>query len=417
MSRTTPMTFAVLAVVLAVATVADAQPLDLPAQAPVFRELPDGCAAITQDVAAWRYQPDAHERALAAIDLEGDGTTFGLLASFEGTSIIIRVRDAQTNRSLGVIKTDTSNTSTVGEIYAYRLARFLGFPEIVAATIPIELRGGALAKIRSLLRGTTYNDANKERNRLAVLRSVEDAIRNDASFTGAFKVWVPAFMFHGGLGHRDRIARQEIAPHIRARGAQPDPSATVTLSQFTQLYSPNGTHQGTANLSQLARDFTNMLLMDALMGQNDRWAGANVHFQSLAGERTESGSRRGLPVWDLGQVRLLALDNGASMRSNTGAGLADIQGNNDPGTRVERFERHVVENTRQLGRMLLGYGCDQAPSAEARAAVLRELGVVDRRAQERAVSYLERTLEYIDSLERRHGDAIYFAHPERAAAP
>src|SRR5699024_4444283 len=104
----------------------------------------------------WVYTYDEHEKALADIDLEGEGTTFGLLADFEGTSIIIRVKDAKTGTSLGVIKTGTANNSMAGEVFAYRFARLLGFSEMVAPVIPVDLHGGALVKLRDLLRAKSY---------------------------------------------------------------------------------------------------------------------------------------------------------------------------------------------------------------------------------------------------------------------
>lgn len=382
----------------------------LATQAPAFAEtpipLPAECPS--EHAKDWVYTMDPHEVALAAVDLESGATTFSLLADFEGTSIIIRVKDAETKQSLGVIKTDTSNTSTAGEIYAYRLARLLGFPEIVAPVIPVELNEGALKKLRDLMSSRRYSDANKEKNRQAVLADVNRAIANGTCFTGAFKVWVPAFMFHAGLGTRTSLSRQDITKHLGARQPQPE-NRDITLSQTTRLYSPQGTHRGTANLAQLTQDYSNMLLMDALMGQNDRYAGANVHFRAIDGERRENGTRAGVPIFEMGRVRLLALDNGASMKSRGGGGIADLQGNVDPATRAERFSRTAVEQLRALNKRITGEGCATPMSDAELRSLFGFLGVTDSRMRERAVGYIKPVLDYIDGLERRHGDAIFFS--------
>lgn len=368
--------------------------------------IPSECP--TDEAVSWIYTYDDHERALAEIDLKGESTTFGLLADFEGTSIIIRVKDAESGKSIGVIKTGTANNSMAGEIYAYRFSRLLGFSGMVAPVIPVDLHGGALVKLRDVLRGKRYRDDNKEWNRKKVVRELEQAIRNDATFHGAFKEWMPAFQFHAGLGKRENLARQPITPYFRARTAQPE-REDIVLSQLTRLYSPRGTHRGTADLAQLAEDYSNMMLMDALMGQNDRYAGANVHFRSIDNTREEVGERLGLPIFDLGRVRLLALDNGASLHSRTGTALGDIQGQRVAATRIERFSRTAIKQLRLFAQRALGTGCDAPASDEELESLFKFLGVTDEPTRTKTINYIPAVLEYIDGLEARYGDGIYFA--------
>lgn len=368
--------------------------------------IPNECP--NSEAVSWVYTYDDHERALAEVDLEGESTTFGLLADFEGTSIIIRVKDAQSGKSIGVIKTGTANNSMAGEIYAYRFSRLLGFSGMVAPVIPVDLRDGALVKLRDVLRGKRYRDENKEWNRQKVVRQLDQAIRNDAVFHGAFKEWIPAFQFHAGLGKRENLGRQPITPYFRARAEQPE-REDITLSQLTRLYSPRGTHRGTADLAQLAEDYSNMMLMDALMGQNDRYAGANVHFRSINDTREEAGERLGLPIFELGRVRLLALDNGASLHSRTGTALGDIQGQRVAATRIERFSKTAVTQLRLFAQRVLGEGCDRPASDEEIVSLFKFLGVTDEATRTKTINYIPPVLEYIDGLEARYGDAIYFA--------
>lgn len=356
----------------------------------------------------------AGERALIGLDLNGEDTAFSLLGEIEGTSIIIKVKDAD-GRNVAVIKTDTSNTSTEGEVFVYRLSKLLGFSDIVAPVVPVQLEAGALVKLRDMLRAERLRDAAKERRRTRLLATIEEAIRNDGTFGGAMKPWLSAFIFDGEHGRRETLARQEVMQYLRARGRQP-PVTDTQLSQFTRLYPPVGTHRGTIAMRQLAIDLSDIMLADSLSGQNDRFAGANVHFRAESGEREEVGERRGMPIFELGRVRLLALDNGASVHGRHGSGLADLMGSLTSGTRIERFDRHAINQLRDLGALLLDdYGCEASTLQDAaRMALLSELGVYDSRSQEYVAGYLQDTLTYIDGLEARYGERIYF---EEAPVP
>lgn len=367
--------------------------------------IPEECP--TEEAMQWVYSYDDNERALAEVDLEGDGTTFGLLADFEGTSLIIRVKDAKSGASIGVIKTGTANNSMAGEVYAYRFARLLGFSGMVAPVIPVDLHGGALVKLRDVLRNKTYKDKNKDYQRRRVISDLDRAIRNDTTYHGAFKEWMPAFQFHAGMGKRENLGRQPITKFFRANAAQPE-HKDITISQLTRLYTPKGTYRGTVDLARLAEDYSNMMLMDALMGQNDRYAGANVHFRSLDGTKEEVGTASGLPVFDLGRVRLLALDNGASLHSRTGTALGDLQGTRVSATRIERFSRTAITQLRRFVQRTLGEGCDGPASEEELESLFKFLGVTDKETRDKTIQYAPAVLKYIDELEARYGDAIYF---------
>jgi len=354
----------------------------------------------------WVWQPNEAEREILALDLAGPATTFGLLADYEGTSIIIRIRDTETNSSVAVIKTTTSNTRINAEIYAYRLSEFLQFDGLVPPTSPVDLEGSTLRKMSELLSGLTYRDANKEANRQRLLTEVNRAIASGGAYYGALKPWLRGFMFHGGLGDRDRLANAAVMRFLRATGPQPDDDY-VTLQQWTRLYSPRGTHRGRIRAHVLARDLSNYMLMDALMGQNDRFAGANLHFQSTTSQVTEAGVRNNDPIWEMGDVRLLALDNGAALRGRVGAGIRDLRGTIVAGTRVERFDRQVVERLRGLSRRAMGRYCETSPFEDEAAAIWAYLGVADAEAAS-AQHFLVEVLDYIDELEERYGDRIYF---------
>jgi hypothetical protein len=212
-------------------------------------------------------------------------------------------------------------------------------------------------------------------------------------------------MFNQALGERDRLVNHAVMPHLLASGPQPG-DTEVELVQITRLYSPAGTHRGRLSMAELAEDLSNLMLMDALMGQNDRFAGANLHFQSVSGEREQVGERNGRPVFDLGPVRLLALDNGAALRGRHGTGLNDLAGAIMTGTRVERFEGETLDRVRALGRRALGHGCGTQPFDDEVDAIWAYLGVDDADRRARASQLLGDVLAYLDDLEARHGEAM-----------
>lgn len=348
----------------------------------------------------WVWAPHDAEQVLAELDVAGEGTTFDLLSDFEGTSIIIRVRDAATRDKLAVIKTTTSNTRVEAEVYAHRLSTFLGFGELVADVHHVALSGGALDKLEALLNGIRYSDEGKESRRLRVIRQVRAARQADSAFMGAMKPWLRAFIFHSGLGHRESLATSDVMTYLRARGPQPT-DEEVRLRQYTRLYEPLGTHQGTIAMWQLAEDLSNIMLLDALTGQNDRFPGGNVHFMSVAGEEVEIGERRGRPIYEMGEVRLLALDNGAALHDQIGSGIRDLRGDIVGGTRVERFERETLEHLDALGRRLLARGCESPPFDDEVEAIWTYLGLAAADDRALALGYLTRLFEYLDELRRR----------------
>ena len=104
-----------------------------------------------------------------------------------------------------------------------------------------------------------------------------------------------------------------------------------------------------------------------------------------------------MPLWDLGEVRLLALDNGAALRPGANTGLRDLRGEIHPGVRAERFDRDVVDRLRELRR--------QTATADS-AHVWEILGLVGKRA-DLAARRLDEVLGYLDGLEAVRGEDLW----------
>ena len=172
-------------------------------------------------------------------------------------------------------------------------------------------------------------------------------------------------------------------------------------------------------MANLAHDMSNIMVLDALFGNQDRVPGGNLHMRSVERTRIDTGERlRNGPscdgcdrIWDLGEVRLFALDNGSGLSSRHGSGLLDLRGERVAGTRLERFQPEVVERLRGLARRALGHGCDTFPYEDEVAAIWGDYFRVSGREAEYAISNLTAVVDYIDRLESRYGDDIYLTRP------
>jgi len=296
--------------------------------------------------------PTLQEQALLDLDLNGPGTTFDLLGDQEGASIIFTVKAAGTKEKLAVIKLDSRHSQASSEVFAWRMACYLGFSEILIPATKVSLEGGALIKLRHLFLNLSYEDPDKEKIRLKIVSNLNKASAESLVFSGVIKPWLTSFMFLQELGTLENLAKSPVAQWLKKDGF-PAGSDNYVLHQRTRLYKPQGIHVGSISEIQLAIDLSNIMVLDALMGQSDRFAGANLHFWHDGGKRLELPAENGTKVWDLGSVRLLALDNGLAFRGRDGNGLLDLQGTNEPGSRVERFDPSTVDKIRELGKILL----------------------------------------------------------------
>ncbi len=352
------------------------------------------------------WKPTEKEQLLLELDLNGPNTTFDLLGDQEGASIIFRVRDAATKTKLAVVKLNSRHSQASAEVFAWRMAYFLGFPEIVVPAVPINLKDGALIKLRRLFLNLSYKDPYKEKVRLEIVSNLNDAAAGNLVFSGVVKPWLTSFMFTQELGTREQLAQSPVSHWLKLSEFPPG-IGDYTLRQRTRLYKPKGIHLGTISEKQLTSDLSNIMVLDALMGQSDRFAGANLHFWNFEGKRTELSPHKRSKVWDLGRVRLLALDNGLAFRGRNGDGLFDLQGLTEPGTRVERFNNQTVARLRKLGKILLITTNNPDDDTVIYNDGWAYFGL-EHRQYSLAHYYLQGTLNYIDSLEEKYFHAIYF---------
>ena len=356
----------------------------------------------------WTYSDD--EQALLDLDFEAEDLFYDLLGR-AGLGVMFRLREVETRDNLCVAKITSANTRIASELYAWRLSVFLGFDELLVPTVPLQLSGEGLERLHEIVDENPSDHEYAERHRQRVLTRIENALAADEPFPVIAKTWISGFIFNSELGNRDRFAASDYAEALHADEPQPD-EEEVELVTFTRLYEPTGTYEGTSTLRQIAEDMSNVLVLDALIGNNDRFPGANLHVRSIAGVAEDTGrENNSLPVYDLGQVRVLALDNGAGLDDEHNGGIYDIQGNGYRGTRVERFEQETLDGLRALGRRWLGRGCDVEPYPDEVEAIREYFGLSEEEF-ELATEFIILLLDYVDQVDEEfEGEIVLTGAP------
>lgn len=98
------------------------------------------------------------------------------------------------------------------------------------------------------------------------------------------------------------------------------------------------TYRGHGNeYKQAASDFSNMMLIDAIMANNDRFPGGNIHFRPIDGLWTEEGSEI---VFQ--QSRLFSLDNESAFRQRINYAMIDFK------KYVSRFDPTLITKLKEL---------------------------------------------------------------------
>ncbi len=243
---------------------------------------------------------------------------------------------------VGRFRPESAGTSVRAEITSFNIARGLGCGELFQPAVEIELRGKGLTTFHRMLETATFPEY-KEDERREILQAIDD---NPEGLSGAYKPIPPVNAMkyrgaerpddppNGALDTGDIIAR-----HLRHDAPQPG-REPVALPHTGLRASP----------ARLARDLSDILLVDALAGQWDRFSGNNLHI---------------VPTAD--GARLMAIDNG-------GADPINDQGYLDKFCQwVTRFDEPVVQHLWALDAFLKKRG--------------RFRGFTDERALETALGF------------------------------
>ena len=274
--------------------------------APVIRAADLAAGGASEEVAPLAKEIESD---LAA----GEGKYSIALHTGGGTSAYAIVQRAGQG-TVGALIPDNSANYITGEVNAWCLGRALGCAELFQPAVRVSLRGPGLATFKTLLRQTSYK-GNKEQNRLTVLKQIE---REPSALPVVFKRWSQnpkEYPIETGntLNTQDMIARY-------LRNDAPEPTgATVTI------------RGATATQRDLARQLSNIFLVDALCGQWDRFSGGNLHTD----------------IQD-GHVQFMALDNGGA--SITGPLRYTTKYTN----LVSRFDKEIADRLLGIDGLLNG---------------------------------------------------------------
>ncbi len=231
--------------------------------------------------------------------------------SFQMKKMHVHAKVLRDGEVVGAFRTETSSTCVDGEIASFTIARALGCGELFQPAVRMELRGKGLETLRLLLEATRF-PASKEEDRRGVLAEMA---RNPKGLRGDFRqatplnaekyhaIEVPSLPPNGGLNEKDRVA-------FFLKCDAPQPGAGEIKLKGLECRAP---------AASLARELSDILLVDALAGEWDRFSGGNLHV-----------------VVTKDRAHFLAVDNG-------GANFEEDQGNMGRFKQtVTRFDRHLV---------------------------------------------------------------------------
>ena len=255
---------------------------------------------------AWAT-PVVREAWLRGLDINGDDSiTFKANKGFEGTSVWVKVKDAS-GKTIASFKPSNSNTYHRGEAFTYQMGKLLGIEELYPVTFVYELDAAGCEKFVAALKDVSYKGF-KEKNRKKLI----DMCRK-GGIEGAVKEWVPDFVFFGAIGTVARLQKHSVYSYLQRQNARPEAGKTMSVSQTTHIYKPDqckeATYVGTMDVAQLARDLSDVLVVDVLNANEDRFPGANIEFKSIHGAKAVKEC-----TFDFGESRLFSLDNGATFK-------------------------------------------------------------------------------------------------------
>jgi hypothetical protein len=277
----------------------------------------DGKTA-TKKYAQALHMPLVREVQLRQVDINGDAEyTFKGSKGYEGTSVWLKIKDPS-GKNIAVFKPTNGNTYHRGEVFTYQMAKILGTEELYPVTLLHTLDADGCRKFNAALEKVKYKGM-KEKNRKRLMGKCEKG-----ELEGAVKEWVRDFIFFQAIGKVEKLRKHSMFKHLIREKAHPTVGEKLKVKTVSRLYKPDhckkATYKGRMDKARLAQDLSDMMVMDVLNSNEDRFPGANVEFKSVAGATEKEKC-----VFDFGESRLFSLDNGATFKGTASNAHADFK--------------------------------------------------------------------------------------------
>jgi len=256
---------------------------------------------------------DSKEAELRDLDLNADNIRFSSFHGYKGSSMLLIVerksRDRKNKerwRRIAVLKTKSGSTNPRGEVATYQLARYLDTP-IVPVTVLRWLNKDEMRKMLAKLEELDFSGKRKEISRQKVIDDLKVQLEEDKPFYAvALKEYVRGFKILPSAGWKGLPEALKLTTHLDPKGPMPsDDTVTLVARNKKPTYTAETTY------SQVAKDISALVILDAISSQYERWKGHNIHFRL----KDELGFKRDDDDRNLfkgGEARIMSLDNGAS---------------------------------------------------------------------------------------------------------
>lgn len=301
---------------------------------------------------------------IATLDLEAPEYVYHYKST--GTSVGLKVeKDAE---KLGKYMPVNAAADPESQRVSYSLGRFLSMSELVPASTYFTIRGRTLEAFKQMLLNANEKNHWRKYNQDQVLLGLA---KNPNELSGIFVGHIKNNAEVLGLADPARNTinpNHPIAKFIRADGPMP----TTKSMNLAGVKTKEG-HLAVSTEIDLARQFSKIMVLDALTGQWDRWSGGNVE---AVAEKS-------------GRARFIARDNG-------GAGMIGTMNTKMYFSIVTRFDRDQVLRLQRLQELLA-----LEPETVAKELELRS----DVRHLKNRVSLL---LEHIERQSELYGEAAFF---------
>lgn len=256
---------------------------------------------------------DATENYLSAIDLSDEALVFERLGGTTATNWSLQ-RDGV---KLADLKCTQGNTNHRGAVIAYRLGRELDFN-----IYPV-----------------------------AVYRQVDRRIgKRTITEQCALKEWASVltqyYWSRDTFATTDSADKKKLVSALRCDSPKPQADESFTYYARSAYGNPKPAgagrvrYMGNTTLRQAARDFSNMMVVDTLIGNEDRFPGGNLFFRSVSTSYTNSED--GI-VFD--DVRLYSLDNEAAFKGRSPGATHSAR---DLENFLWRFDAEMIAELRRL---------------------------------------------------------------------